>query len=95
MLLDEKPDARHCDEDAGVQKRFKLGPDRDELAASDAEKRRRLGVREDALLAQAEDGGFDFGVDGGSLALGAEALVQSGGEGRIRTGGRVISPTAV
>ena len=78
MLFDEKPDARHRDEDADVQERFELGPDRNELPPRDAEKRCGLGIREDALPAQAEDGGFNFGVDGGSLAGVSPDLLSSG-----------------
>ena len=90
VVLDELADAGHRDEHAGIQERFELGPDRNELAAGHAEERLGAGLGQDALLAEAQDGGLDFGVDGGSLAPG-----RNGGEGRIRTGGRVISPTAV
>ena len=63
MLLDEKADARHRDENADVEERPKLGANGNQLPARDAEKRRRRGIRKDALLAEAQDGGFDFGVD--------------------------------
>lgn len=68
VLPDEEPDAGHRDENADVKEGFQLGPHRDELAAGHAKKWQGLGLREDALPAQAEDGGFDFGVDGRSLA---------------------------
>jgi hypothetical protein len=90
VIPDELSDAADRDENAGVEKRLQLEADRNQLSASDAEKRRRPGVGQDALLGESDDRGFDFGVDAGSLARGG-----SGGEGRIRTGGRVISPTAV
>jgi hypothetical protein len=70
VVLDELADAGHRDQDADVQKRFELGPDGNELATRHAEKRRGAGLGQDALLAQAGDGDFDFGVDGGSLAPG-------------------------
>jgi hypothetical protein len=90
VIADELADAGDRDENAGVEERLQLEADGNQLSTSDAEKRRRPGVGEDALLGESDDRGFDFGVDAGSLARRG-----SGGEGRIRTGGRVISPTAV
>ena len=64
VVLDELADAGDRDQDARVEKSFELRADRYELAARYAKQRRRPGVGQNTLLAQVEDRGFDFGVDG-------------------------------
>ena len=68
VVLDELADAGDRDQDAGVEEGLELGADRNQLAAGYAKERRRPGVGQNALLAQVEDRGFDFGVNGESLA---------------------------
>ena len=68
VVLDEFADAGDRDQDARVEKGLELRADRNELPARHAKERRRPGVGQNALLAQMEDRGFDFGVNGESLA---------------------------
>jgi hypothetical protein len=63
VVLQELSDAGDRDENADVEQSLELRADSNELAARRAEKGPRRDVREDALIAQAKDGRFDFGVD--------------------------------
>jgi hypothetical protein len=68
VVADEDADPGHRDEDADVEECPEFPADGNQLTARDSKKRRRPDIRQDALLAQADYGGFDFGVDRESLA---------------------------
>jgi hypothetical protein len=68
VVANEDADPGHRHEDADVEERSQLPADGNQLTARDSEERQRADIREDALLAEAKDGRFDFGVDAESVA---------------------------
>ena len=62
VLLDEEPDARRQKKDAGIEKRPDLEPDRDEVAARDAEEVRRRRVGKEPFLLERANGLDDLGL---------------------------------
>ena len=74
VFLQEEADAASREQHARVKRDAQLVMDRDQISARVRQERRRLGIREDAILAQGLDGRDDVRIHAGTLSLGVGRL---------------------